>query len=137
MKPDQLKTEIRKGVNNAATQKGLKLLSFKILDTWAEWKGFYTDYFCRYEAVLGSASSMATAHSFVAIATIALVLAIVVGLLIILYIVLVAREIMEGIFKFLPAEVKPFVATLLLVGLGLAVVGGGIYLVKMVIPKRK
>lgn len=137
MTPDQLKAEIKKALDNAAAQKGLKLLSYKILDMWAEWKVIYTEYFCRYEGIFGSASSLATPQAFVPVATIVIVLAIVVGLLIILFIVLVAREIVEGIFEFLPPGAKPWVATLLAVGLGLAVVGGGIYIIKSVIPKRK
>jgi hypothetical protein len=137
MTAEQLKNEIKKALDQAAAEKGLKVLSYRVVDVWAEWRGVYTAYFCRYEAIFGSASSMAKPQAFVAIGTIIVVLAIVVGLLIILAIVLVAREAVEAVFQWVPPEAKPYVATLLLVGLGLLVVGGGVYLIKSVIPKIK
>jgi hypothetical protein len=138
MTPEQLKSEIQKAVNQAATEKGLKVLSWRVLDMWAEWKGVYTEYYCRYEAYFGEASSMAKTQMLVIpIATIIICLTVIVGLLIILFIVLVAREAVEAVFQWVPSEAKPYVATLLLVGLGLLVVGGGVYLIKSVIPKIK
>jgi len=137
MTPDQLKTEIQKAVNDAASQKGLKVLSWRVLDMWAEWKIVYTEYYCRYEAIFGSASTMAKEQSFITYLAIAALVLIIVALLIILYIALVAREAVEALWSWLPSEAKPYVATLLLAGLGLLVVGGGIYLIKGVIPKIK
>jgi len=135
--PDQLKTEIQKAVNQAATEKGVKVLSWRVLAMWAEWKVFYTEYYCRYEAIFGSASSMAKTQSFIAHAVILALVLIIVALLIILFIVLVAREALEALWSWVPSEAKPYVTTLLLVGLGLLVVGGGVYLIKSVIPKIK
>jgi hypothetical protein len=139
MTGDQLKTEIQKAVNQAAAEKGLKVLSWRVLDIWAEWKVFYTDYYCRYEAIFGEASSsMDKARAFgVPLALIIVCLTIVVGLLIILAIVLVAREAVEALWEWVPPAAKPYVSTLLIVGLGLLVAGGGIYLIKSVIPKIK
>jgi uncharacterized BrkB/YihY/UPF0761 family membrane protein len=138
MTPEQLKSEIQKAVNQAATEKGLKVLSWRVLDMWAEWKGVYTEYFCRYEAYFGEASSMAKTRALVIPYPLIIVcLTIIVSLLIILFIVLVSREAVEAVFKWVPEEAKPWLATLLLVGLGLLVVGGGVYLIKSVIPKIK
>lgn len=138
MTPEQLKSEIQKAVNQAAAEKGLKVVSYRVLDTWAEWKVVYTEYFCRYEAYYGEASSMAETRALaIPYATILIVIGICVALLIILFIVLVAREAVEAVFQWVPEEAKPYVATLLLVGLGLLVVGGGVYLIKSVIPKIK
>lgn len=138
MTPDQLKSQMQKAVNDAAAQKGLKVLSFRVLAMWAEWKVFYTEYYCRYEAIFGAASSaMAKTRTLVPWAIIIIVLGIVVALLIILYIVLVAREALEAIWKWVPEPLKPALATLIVVGLGLLVVGGGVYLIKSVIPKIK
>jgi len=138
MTPDQLTSQIQKAVYDAASQKGLKVLSWRVLDTWAEWKIIYTEYYCRYEAYFGEPTSMSKVQSFVIpIATILICLTVIVGLLIILYIVLVAREAVDAVFQMVPPEAKPYVATLLLVGLGVLLLGGGIYIVKSVIPKIK
>jgi len=138
MTPEQLKSEIQKAVNQAATEKGLKVLSWRVLDMWAEWKVVYTEYYCRYEAIFGETSSMAkTQRLAIPLATVLLVIAICVALLIILFIVLVAREALEALWSWVPPKAKPYVATLLLVGLGLLVVGGSVYLIKSVIPKIK
>ena len=139
MTPDQLAAQLKKAVNDGAAQKGLKALSYRVIDRWAEWKGFYTDYFIRYEAIFGEATiSLRSAKSFfIPIATIIICLTVIIGLLIILYIVLVGREAVEALFSFVPPELKPAVATILLVGLGAVLIGGGAYLIWKVIPKRK
>jgi len=139
MTPEQLSNEIKKGIENAAAQKGLKIVSYRVLNMWAEWKGIYTEYFCRYEAIIGSGSlSLRKTQSLaIPVGTIIIVLAIVVGLLIILYIVLVARETIEGLFKWVPPEARPLLATALIAGVGILLIGGGVYLISKVIPKIK
>ena len=139
MTPDQLKTQMKSALDNAAAQKGLKLYSYTVLNTWAQWMGLWTDYYIRYDAIVGSASTMG-AQAFIApivIAYIIIFLTVVVGLLIILYIVLVAREALEAVFNLVPEELKPAVATILLVGLGVVAIGGGIYLITRALPKKK
>ena len=138
MTADQLKNEIKKALDQAAAEKGLKILSYRTLDIWAEWRVIYTAYYCRYEAIFGSASSMRKPQTLaIPIALIIICLTVVVGLLIILAIVLIAREAVEAVFSWVPPQAKPYVATLLLVGLGLLAVGGGVYIIKSVIPKIK
>ena len=137
MTPDQLKTKMKESIDNAAAQKGLKVVSYTVLNEWAQWMGFYTDYYIRYEAYLGEASTLGVKSFVIPIATILICLTILVGLLIILYIVLVAREALEAVFNLVPTALKPAVATLLLVGLGAVAIGGGIYLITRILPKKK
>jgi hypothetical protein len=135
----QLASNLKSAIDNAATQKGLKVYSYSVLNEWAVWQGLYTDYYIRYDAIVGSASTMG-AEAFIAqiaLAAIIIFLAVVVGLIIILYIVLVAREVVEQLFNLVPSALKPAVATMLLVGGAAVAIGGGIFLISMAFRKRK
>lgn len=135
MNPTQLRDNMKKALDNATAQKGLKVISYTVLNEWAVWQGLYTDYYIRYDAIIGNISTMS--FQPIPIGTIIIVLAIVVGLVIILYIVLVARETLQALFNLVPSSLKPAVASFLLIGLGALAIGGGAYLLISVIPKRK
>lgn len=133
MTPDQLRDHIRNALSQACQQKGEKLESFTALEQWAIYKVFYTEYHIKYEAYIGGGSSLHPISQLVVLAIIALCLAIV----IVFAIWLVVTYIVEPIWGVIPEEAKPYVGTLLVVGLGLVIAGGGIYLLKSVIPKFK
>jgi len=135
--PDKLRATMKESLDNAAAQKGLKIVSYTILKEWAVWQGFWTDYYIRYEAYFGEASTMAVKSFVIPYAVIIICLTILIALVIILYIVLVAREVIEQIFNLVPPILKPAVATLLLVGFSVVAIGGGIYLITRALPKKK
>jgi hypothetical protein len=130
----QLRSNMKKALDNATAQKGLKVISYTVLKEWAIWQGLYTDYYIRYDAIVGSASTLS--FQPIPIGTIIIVLAIVVGLVIILYIVLVGRETLQALFNLVPSSLQPAIATILLVGLGALAIGGGAYLLISVIPRK-
>jgi len=133
MTPDQLRDHIRDALRQACEQKGEKLEYFAALEEWAIWKVFYSEYHIKYEAYIGGGSSLHPISQLVALAIIALCLAIV----IVFAIWLVITYVVEPIWGVIPEEAKPYVGTLLVVGLGLLIAGGGVYLLKSVLPKIK
>ncbi|MBA7655916.1 hypothetical protein ES703_63827 [subsurface metagenome] len=117
---EQLTGYIREGLEKGCKEKDCVLESFKVLQVWTVWKVFYNEYHIRYEAVIKG--------SPVPIIVIVLILAIVLTALIIFGAWLVNREIIEPLLDIIPPELKPIVATALVVGVGVALIGGGLYL---------
>ena len=126
---EQLRDTVRDSLRQACEEKGEKLEYFRALREWAIWKGLWTEYHIEYEAYIGG--------SPITEATVILILAICLAIVVVFAIWLVATKIIEPIWGAIPPEAKPYVATLLLVGAGLAAVGLGIYIIKSVIPKIK
>lgn len=130
---EQLRDHVRNGLRQACEEKGEKLEYFKALRVWGIWKVMYTEYHIEYEAYIGGGSSFNPISHVVVL----LILAICLSVLIIFAIWLVATKIVEPIWGVIPSEAKPYIATLLMVGAGLAAVGLSIYIVKSVIPKMR
>jgi uncharacterized membrane protein len=131
----ELSSAIQNNLNKAAAQKGCKVLSFTVLNEWVVWQGLYNDYYIRYQAIIGSASTSLQPPLWLTIAQVIMVLAVLGILIVVLYIILVARESVQALFNLVPTSLKPVVATLLLVGVGVVAIGGGIALLASVIPR--
>jgi len=117
MTPDDLKKRIRDELAKACTQKGATLEYFEVLEMRAVWKVFYTEYYCKYKALIKGSSPLA--HLIVI-----LILAICLTALLIFLVWLVKTYIIEPIFEAVPPELKP--------ALGAAIVallfGGSIFI---------
>jgi hypothetical protein len=127
--PEQLRDEIKKGLEKGCTEKDAILENFKVLQTWAIWKGLYTEYHIRYEAIIKG--------SPIPQAVIILILAICLTTIIIFGIWLVKQELIEPIIGAIPEEILPVVATTIAIGVGVVLIGGGIYLATRWMKKRK
>jgi hypothetical protein len=116
MTPDQLVAKVRDAFVQAAKEKGCTVEWFRVIDMWAEWKVFWTEYHAVVEAVIaGSPITEA-----VIIAIIGLITAIV--YLVMIY--LIATRIIEPLFA-PPKEGLPTIVWVAL-GIGGAILIGGI-----------
>lgn len=128
MTSDQLIRKVHDALVEGCEEKGATLESWKVLDAWAVWKGLYTDYHIKYEAIIkGSPISQAV---------VILILAIVLTIVVIFAIWLVKRYIIEPIFEPIPPEWRPIVGTTIAIGVGLLLIGGGIYLATRWMKKK-
>ena len=117
---EQLTDYIRENLEKGCREKDCVLESFRVLDAWAIWKILYTEYHIKYEAVISG--------SPIPQAVIILVLLICLTAIIIFGVWLVKRYIIEPIFEAIPPELLPIVSTAIAVGVGIVLIGGGIYL---------
>jgi hypothetical protein len=128
MAGDQLRNLIIQNVQKGFAQQNLKVYSLTIVNEWAVWQGFWTDYYCQYDAIVGSAStsSMAQPKDFfpwVALAIVIIALSVVAGLIVIFYILKTGTDAINALFSWIPPQLKGTVSTILLVGLGVAAIG--------------
>ena len=84
---EQLIATVKDALNQAAAEKNCRVEWFRVLDVWAVYKGLYTEYHMKYEAVI--------AGSPIAHATVLLILAICLSIVIAFAIWLVGRYVVE------------------------------------------
>lgn len=120
MTSDQLISTVHDALVDACAKKNCELESWEVLDAWPVWKGIYTDYHIKYEAVIKG--------SPIPQAIVIAILAIVITVCIVFLIWFVKRELLEPIIEIVPPELRPAVVTGLLIGGVILLAGGGIYL---------
>ena len=120
MTSTQLIAAIKNKVVAEAKKKDVNLVSYRVLDAWAVWKVFYTEYHALVKYRL--AGSPVSGFVIAAIATaVVLVLAI-------LFVYAIGDTIIEPIWGVIPPKWRPIVGTAIAVGVSLLLIGGGIYL---------
>jgi hypothetical protein len=130
----QLASKLQDAVYSAAQQNKLKVLSFQILKTWAVWQGLWTNYYAQYQAVFAAATSSLQVE--IPLSLVIVTLAVVAGIVIILFVYFVERVIVP-LFNLVPTALKPAVATILLVALAVGGIGVGTYLVARALGKKR
>ena len=125
--PEQLEQHLRTELAKACEEKDSVLEYFKVIDKWAIFKGFYTEYHIKYEAYIkGSPISQLVVLA---------ILLICLTVLIIFAIWLVKTYIVEPIWGPIPPELKPILGTVLVIGGSLLAISAGVYIVKSMLAR--
>jgi len=125
---------IKVNVIKACAEKTVKLESIWIENAWAIWKGFWTEYHMIVKYTIVPMESLAAPVISYAVVAALIALA-AIGIIIVIGIWLVTSTV-QAIFEWVPPEAKPIVATALMLGLSAVAIGGGIWALTKVFPKK-
>lgn len=126
---------VKTNVISACQQKSVSLESIWIEDAWAIWKGFWTEYHMVVKYIIAPLPTT-LAGPLISYAVVAALIALAaIGIIIVIGIWLVSSTV-QAIFEWVPPEVKPIVATALLLGVSAVAIGGGIWALTKVLPKK-
>jgi len=125
---------VKANVIKACAEKTVKLESIWIEKAWAVWKGFWTEYHMIVKYTIVPMPSLAAPVIGYAVVA-ALVALAALGIVIVIGIWLVTSTI-QAILEIVPPALKPIVGTAIGLGLGLLAIGGGVYLITKILPKK-
>jgi len=125
---------IKANVIKACEEKAVSLENIWIVDKWAIYKIFWNEYHIVVRYIIAPLPTLAAPVISAALVAALIALA-AIGIIIVIGIWLVTSTV-RAIFEWVPAEAKPAVATALLLGISAVAIGGGIWAITKVFPKK-